>query len=541
VQDAVVRALAAPPIYPHHPAEVHHVQTHISHVFIAGPYVYKLKKAVRFPFLDFSTTARRRRFCIEEVRLNRRLCPGVYLDVVPVTRAAGGGVRLGGRGAVIDHVVHMRRLPAERMLRVLLASDGVSGEMIDELARVLVAFHAEAPTSRTIAAHAAPAALRERWSQETSSIEPFVGSLLRPEDHAVLADFGPAFIARHRGLLRARQRHGRIREGHGDLHAEHVCFIDAPASPAPDLPPLPAGIYVFDCIEFSHAFRCNDVASEIAFLAMDLERLEHPELARRFVACYARLAGDHELPTLLPFYAAYRAVVRGKVEGLESTQSEVDADEREAVRQAARRHFALAVRKAWEDGGPFVIACTGLAGSGKTTLATALAATTGAVHLASDAIRKRHDPSVGPTVAPVDAGRYTPAARAATYTTLVAETEAALAAGRSVIADATFLRAPERARLMAGAARCGRPLVFVECHANEAIVRARLEARVGTSSLSDARWDTYLAQRERRENFAPDEPCVVVDTGGSAEHAHAGAIPLLWEWRRRSLAVKRLA
>jgi aminoglycoside phosphotransferase family enzyme/predicted kinase len=532
-QDAIVRALTDPAFYPHRPAEVRHLQTHISHVFIAGPYVYKLKKAVRFPFLDFSTPARRRKFCVEEVRLNRRLCPGVYLDVLPITRAAGGRVRLAGRGAILDHVVHMRRLPAERMLRVLLEHGGVSGDMMDELARLLVAFHAGAPTDRTIAAHAAPAALRRRWSEETSAIGPFVGSLLRPEDQAVLADFGPAFIARHAALLRARQRDGRIREGHGDLHAEHVCFVDAPVSPAPDRSPLPPGIYVFDCIEFSHAFRCNDVASEIGFLAMDLERLEHPELARRLVASYVGRAGDHELPTLLPFYVAYRAIVRGKVEGIEITQAEVDAAEREAARQAARRHFALAVRKAWEDGGPFVIACAGLAGSGKTTLATALAATTGAVHLASDALRKRDVHA--PAVAPVDAGRYTPAARAATYATLVAGTEAALAAGRSVIADATFLHAPERARLMAAVERRGGPLVFVECRADEAIVRARLEARVGTASLSDARWDTYLAQRERREAFAPDEPCLVVDTGGSVEHTHAAVIPALWAWRRRSL------
>jgi aminoglycoside phosphotransferase family enzyme/predicted kinase len=535
VQNAVVHALADPVIYPHHPAEVHHLQTHVSHVFIAGPYVYKLKKAVRFPFLDFSTAALRLKFCTEEVRLNRRLSPGVYLDVVPVTRGADGRVRLGGEGSTLDYVVRMRRLPAERMLTLLLERDGVSDEMMDELARVLAAFHADAPCDGTVAAHAAPAALRERWSQETGALEPFVGSLLRPEDQAVLADFGPAFIARHDGLLRARQEAGRIREGHGDLHAEHVCFIDAPASPAPDLPPLPAGIYVFDCIEFSRPFRCNDVASEIGFLAMDLERLERPDLARRFVTSYAEQAGDRELVRLLPFYAAYRAIVRGKVEGLESAQAEVDAGEREAARQRAVRHLAVAVRKAWEDGGPFVIACTGLAGSGKTTLATALAATTGATHLASDAIRKRADGSTVPTVAPVDAGRYTPAARAATYEALVAETEAALAAGRSVVADATFLAVAERALLRAAAERRGCPLVFVECRADETIVRARLEARVGTRSLSDARWDTFLAQRERREPLGADEPCLTVDTSGSVERAHAAAIPLLWAWRRRSL------
>ena len=296
VQDEVIHALEDPGIYPHRPDDVRHLQTHISHVFLAGPYVYKLKKAVRFSFLDFSTPALRRKFCTEEVRLNRRLCPGVYLDVVPITRARDGHLRLGGRGKVVEHVVRMRRLPAERMLKALLETDGVTGEMMSALARTLAAFHAEVPTGPEIAAYADPAALRERWTEEARATAPFVGSLLHAEDHEVLADFGPAFVRGHEPLLRARQEGGRIREGHGDLHAEHVCFVDEPATALPDRPPLPAGIYVFDCIEFSEAFRCNDVASEIAFLAMDLEGLGHDALARRFVASYVHAAADPEIP-----------------------------------------------------------------------------------------------------------------------------------------------------------------------------------------------------------------------------------------------------
>src|SRR5437763_1351601 len=289
-QDEVVAALATPDFYPHRPRTVEYVQTHISHVFLAGPYVYKLKKAVRFPFLDFSTAELRRHFCLEEVRLNRRLAPGVYLDVLPVVRGAGGGPALGAAGEALDHVVWMRRLPPGALLVNRLGES--PSQAIDELASVL------------------------------------------------------------------------------------------------------------------------------AFLAMDLETLERPDLARRFVAAYAAAADDPAVDVLIPFYACYRACVRGKVEGLASIALEVDARTRDTAAARARRHFTVAVRYAWQADGPAIIACGGLAGTGKSTLARELAATTGFALLATDEIRKR-----GP--APDAAGLYTPAARARVYDTLVTEAEAA--------------------------------------------------------------------------------------------------------------------
>jgi uncharacterized protein len=520
-QDAVVAALEDPRSYPDRPAKVEHVQTHISHVFLAGPYAYKLKKAVRFPFLDFSTAERRRHFCAEEVRLNRRLCPSVYLDVLPVARMPGGRLELGGAGEAADHVVRMRRLPANRMLPDLVDADAVPVDVIDELARTVARFHADAPTGPEVAAYAGPEPLRRRWEEEATSTKSFVGRLLPAEDHEVLADFGPSFVRTHETVLHARQQAGRVREGHGDLHAGNVCLLDAPVPGPDDLPPLPPGVYVFDCIEFSYAFRCNDVASEVAFLAMDLESRDRPDLAHRFVDAYVAAAGDTTVPVLLPFYAAYRAVVRGKVEGLKSAEGEVGASEREAAKRKARRHFRLALRYAWQTGGPAVIACTGLSGTGKSTLAAEFARVTGFELVGSDAIRK-HD---GQHPA------YTPVARAAVYDTLFAEVDRTLAAGRGVIADATFIRAADRRRVAAVARRHRRPLVFVECRAEEAVIRERLTARDASPTLSDARWETYLDQRRHREPPALDEPHVTVDTTGGLEAARAVALRSLWQWR----------
>lgn len=523
----VVRALADPATYGDCPASVEHIQTHISHVFLAGPWVYKLKKQVTFPFLDFGSVERRRHFCEEEVRLNRRLAPGMYLGVLPVTVEHDGRIRLDGEGRVVDHVVWMRRLPAARLLPALLRAGAVGDELMDALAARLVAFHAAAPSGPDVAAHAAPDRVAGAWEDVLADTSAFVGRLLAAEDLEVLADFGPRFVRTHETLLRARQQSGRIREGHGDLHAEHVCFLAEPATDD-DRPPLAAGIYVFDCIEFSRALRCTDVAAEVAFLSMDLERLGHPDLAHRFAAAYAAGAGDHDLLRLLPFYTCARACVRGKVEGLKAGEGDVEPSEREAARGRARTFFALALRHAWQAAGPAVIACAGLSGSGKSTLAGLLAEATGFALLSSDVIRKRR---AGPTAAGVTsygADLYTPESRSATYAALSAEAGALVSAGRGVIVDATWMRAADRDRLALEARARHRPLVYVECRADEAVIRTRLEARAQAPSVSDARWDTYLTQRREWEPFADDDARVCVDTGGGAAAARAAALRALW-------------
>jgi aminoglycoside phosphotransferase family enzyme/predicted kinase len=529
--EAVARALADPATYGDAPQRVEHVQTHISHVFLVGPWVYKLKKPVTFPFLDFGTVEKRRHFCEEEVRLNRRLAAGVYLGVVPVTRAHDGRLRLDGEGRVVDHVVWMRRLPRERLLPALLDAGAVGGEAMDALAARLAAFHAAATADAEVAAHGAPERLAAAWAENLADAAPFAGDLLAAEDLEILADFGPRFVRTHDTLLRARQQRGRIREGHGDLHAEHVCLLAEPAA-EPGLAPLPAGIYVFDCIEFSRALRCTDVAAEIAFLAMDLERRGRPDLADRFAAAYAAAADDPDVASLLPFYVCARACVRGKVEGLKAAEPEVEPAERDAARGRARRFFALAQRHAWRAAGPLVVAVAGPSGCGKSTLAALLAEATGFAHVSTDVLRRRRA-GLGPTqtaAAPWGAGLYTPQARSATYAALSAEADGTLAAGRGVVVDATWMRRADRDRL-AGVARARRrPLVFLDCRADEATIRARLEAREREPSVSDARWDTYVAQRRAWEPFAADEPCLAVDTGGSAAAARAAALRLLWPW-----------
>jgi uncharacterized protein len=522
-QSAVVNALADPSFYPLRPPHVEHLQTHISHVFLAGPYAYKLKKAVRLPFLDATMPARRRSLCEDELRLNWRLAVPIYLGVLPITRERDGKLTLAGDGPVIERVVWMRRLPAERMLDRLVADGAADAGMMSRLAGVLADFHASAPDGANVAVHASPEAVLGAWRRVLGLAAPLVGGALPAATHTILATFGQAFLARHDALLRRRQAAGhRIREGHGDLRAEHVCIIDAPVPGEPPHGPIAPGIYVVDCVEFSRALRCCDVASEVAFLAMDLDRLGRPDLARAFVDAYVAESGDRGLRTLLPFYCAYRACVRGAVEGLKAREPEVDRAEREAAVARARQYFDLAQRYAWQAQGPAVIACCGLSGSGKTTLAATLAEATGFTHVSSDILRRHEPRRAGP------AGLYAPAARAAVYAQLLGEAEDALARGRGVVADATFIRRADRDALAATAERCGRPCLFLECTADPATIRHRLDARQG--GPSDARWATYLEQQANRDAFAAREQHCSVDTNGRLDDVLEDTLPLLWRW-----------
>jgi len=525
-----VRALADPRTYPHGPARVEHVQTHISHVFLAGPYVYKLKKALRLPFVDQSTPALRHALCLDEVRLNRRLAPPVYLDVLPLTTGADGRPRLGGDGEALDHVVWMRRLPADAVLARRIAEGRVDAGMMSMLARTLSVFHAAAPRGADVSMHATPEALRATWDATLALAAPFAGSLLSPAAHRVLADFGAGFLGTHDTLLRARERAGHAREGHGDLHAAHVYFLDAPVPALPPHEPLPAGVYVIDCLEFSRPLRCIDVAAELAFTTLDLERLGRRDLGDALVAAYVRESGDEMLPTVLPYYVAHRACVRGAVAGLESRQEEVPPAEREAAAVRARAEFCLALRHAWDTAAPIAIACCGRSGTGKTMLATALADATGFERIGSDRLRKERAGLDPDRPAPDPAALYGAAARAANYVALAAEAERRLAAGHGVLVDATFLRRRDRDRLARAARARGCRHVFLECRADPEVVRARLETRA--PGTSDAGWATYRAQASEAEAVADDEPHLAVDTGGPLATALDAALEALWRWQR---------
>jgi aminoglycoside phosphotransferase family enzyme/predicted kinase len=495
----VIEAMRAPGFYPTRPTAVELVQTHISYVFLLGSRVYKVKKPVRFAFLDFSTLERRRHFCHEEVRLNRRLARGVYLGVRAIV-ARDGGFALDADDApdAVEYAVEMCRLPANRVLAHLVDSGAATPALIDQIAERLVAFHAEADAGPAIAAAGDPATVARLMDEDFAEVAALHGDTIAAADDRAIQEWCHAGLRRHDALLRRRQAEGRVRDGHGDLHAEHVYCRSEQI------------LQIVDCIEFNPAFRHRDVAADLAFLAMDLEYRGHPELAARLVATYAARSGDAELPALVPLFACHRAYIRGKVDSLKSREAEVDPADRAAARDSAVRHFALARRYTWSDVRALVVV-TGLSGSGKSTIAAALAERTGFLHVNSDRTRKRLA-GLAPT-ARGGAELYTPQRNAATHAAMYTAVGEALAAGHGVVLDATFQRRAHRDQAAAVAAAAGVPLLFVECRADDAVIRQRLAERAARDDdPSDADWEVYRRQRRFYEPLAADEPHLTIDT-----------------------------
>jgi uncharacterized protein len=481
-------AMSRADFYPHRPAAVEIVQTHISFIFIAGQEVFKVKKAVDFGFLDFTTLEKRRFYCQEELRLNRRLAPETYLDVVPITQDAAGVLSLGGDGRVVEYALKMKKLPRERMLARLLAEGKVEPAVMDAIARKLAAFHRSAETGGRIDAIGGVETIRRNHEENFTQTGPYIGVTLSRGRFAFIRDYAFAFMARREALLRRRVAEHRIRDCHGDLHLEHICLTDP--------------ITIFDCIEFNERFRFGDVAAEVAFLAMDLDFNGYPAHAEAFVAAYVRHAGDFAIPELLNFYRCYYACVRGKVVGFRLGDPAIDASQKQAAKETAARYFDLAFSYAARPERPLLLVTAGLMGTGKSVLARDLAPRLGAEIIRTDVLRKellaiepkeRHAEAFGE-------GIYGDRMSRRTYERALELAGERLGQGKSVIIDASFRSREERRRALEAARKAGVDFFLLECLCPDKTIRGRLDARqaAGTDP-SDGRWEIFLAQKAEFE------------------------------------------
>ena len=481
----LIQAMMSADFYPHHPESVELRQTHISYVLLAGDYVYKIKKPVRFVFLDYSTLEKRRHFCHEEIRLNCRLAPTVYLEVVAVVQNDGRFTLNQYPGApVFEYAVKMRRLPEEHFLDRRIREAKAQKEDFDRIAKKLADFYAAAATDQA-SLYGSPRAIRRKLKENMKEVEPLTGETLTREEFKRIKDYNDNFFAQHSNLLGTRVRNGRVREGHGDLRAEHICLEDDPV--------------IFDCIEFSAEFRYCDAASEIAFLCMDLDYLGSPLLSEYFVASFQKLTQDPEMSLLLPLYKGYRACVRGKVESLKSQEAEVPEQEREEAKSRARRYFQLAYRYASPPYPPALLIVCGLVASGKSTIARTLGDRTGYQIFNSDVIRKQLAGIALTThlAAEYGKGLYGDDSTSLTYNALLKESEDCLRLGKGVIIDATFKDPAHRRQFLDLAARLRLPVLFVECRASEEEILQRLKRRQQRpGEVSDATVSVYFRQRE---------------------------------------------
>ena len=303
------------------------VQTQMSFVFLTDNYVYKVKKPVNLGYLDYTTPERRRFYCQREIELNRRLCPDVYLGVVPITQDKGN-ILVGGQGEVIEYAVKMRRLPQEAMMDVLLANNQVLPEMVGSVAQRLAEFHQKAETNANISTFGNLDVITQNTDENFTQTEKYIGNTITQDRYQHIRKYTDSFVEKNASLFRKRIADGKIRDCHGDLHAAHICFTN--------------GICIYDCIEFNDRFRYCDVASEVAFLAMDLDHYGRADLCRGFVNAYISRSRDKELRGLLSFYKCYRAYVWGKMESFKLDDPHISDEEKTKILAVSERYFELA-------------------------------------------------------------------------------------------------------------------------------------------------------------------------------------------------------
>jgi len=478
-----------PSFYPHPVDKVELVQTHISWVFLAGPFVYKIKKPVDFGFLDFTTLEKRHFYCLEELRLNKRLCPEIYLKVEPIVQL-DNGFRLGNKdGHVVEWCLVMKRMPEQGMMGKLIEKDEIYEKDIENILSKLVTFYKEAATGPGVDEYGKLDVIIQNTEENFDQTVDFINKLIPENLYNSIVKYTRNFIKENKELFNKRIEQGFIREGHGDLYSANICFDREKND-----------VYIFDCIEFNKRFRCGDVASDIAFLAMDLDFNGLADLSLYFVEKFQKDYPDPDLIKLLNFYKCYRAYVRGKIACFTWSDPGIDPETKTKLKQQADDYFRQAALYAGGLPSPTLLVFFGLSGTGKTTIASTLAQKKAIPYFNSDKVRKEIVAGIPASEKhhdPFGKGLYSPEMTQKTYKALARLAGRQLARGYSVAVDATFQDESHRERMVKLAKSLGARVIFVLCKASDEVIKQRLEKRQSETQPSDGRWEIYLKQKER--------------------------------------------
>jgi len=510
----LVSALQNPEIYPGNPGRVDFFQTHASGLFLTGTHVYKVKKPVDFGFLDFTTLEKRKFYCEQEVILNRRLCPQIYLGVVEI-RLYQGRISLGeGPGEIVKYAVFMKQLPQDCMMDRWLSRKAITPALLNKIAAKIAHFHAQADTSSEISSYGTIDAIRQNLEENFTQTEKYVGLSLTAKFFWEIKENTDRFLQNQLPLFNKRIASGRIRDCHGDLHLQHICLTEE--------------ILIFDCIEFNQRFRYSDVAADLAFLLMDLDFHGYPLLSADLGSNYLRISQDWALFLLLDFYKSYRAYVRGKVTSFRLDDPAISVGEKSPIGEEARRYFLWAHQYARRINRPTLFITCGLIGTGKSTIARALSEAVGWERLTSDVLRKElaHLSPREHHHERFHLGLYSPDFSSKTYQAIFERARNILDAGNSLIIDASFKKRTDRQQAWTLALQSQADFLLIECQTPEAEVQRRLARRASDpDEPSDGRWELFVAQKEdfeKVEELGPDFH-LALRTEGSVEEC-LGAI-----------------
>ena len=506
-QDQIFGFMSRPEFYPHPVSIIDQRETHISHVFLTGDYVYKIKKPVNLDFLDFTTLEKRYYFCHQEVILNKRLSRNVYLDVVPIN-LKDGKYHLNGPGVPVEYAVKMRQLPEDRCMVHLLKREKINRVLIEELAVILSEFYVQGPSVEHIHSSGAWETILANCEENFRQTAMFAGEILDERIFQIVRSATLSFLHRQKELFDNRIKSKKIRDCHGDLRTGHIYFTDE-------------GIQIIDCIEFNERFRFQDVTSDLAFLAMDLDYEGFPKIANDLLDDYVKHTEDSDVFVLVDFYKCYRAFVRCKVNCIRLQEGEPNEQDKIKLVKETSNYLNLAYKYAVQFTRPTLWVVCGMPGSGKSTISRELSRVFRIKTFQSDVIRKNLYGLKPDDLSdmPFGTGIYSKGASSLTYGRLLLLAQEEIEKGRSVILDATYGKQHDRVEAIRMAKDNDANIVFVECVLKENIIKERLLKRETGYSVSDARYHHYEDFKKRFEplNELGDEMHIRVDTERSLE------------------------
>lgn len=477
----LVQQMMQPEFYPHSVTEpIQLIQTHVSYVLLTGEFVYKLKKPVNYGFLDFSTLEKRKHFCHEELRLNQRGAAELYLGVLSITQA-GETFQLEGEGEPVEYLVKMTQFPQETLLSAMFDRNELTEQHLENLAQELASFHSKAPTSDYILSFGEVSQIRQAIDENYEQTVSYIGGPQTQAQFDETRAYTDRLFAEQTALFDSRVENKWIRECHGDVHLRNICFWNDK-------------ILLFDCIEFNEPFRFVDVMFDIAYIVMDLDARNRPDLSNLFLNTYLEQTGDWEGLQVLPLYLSRQSYVRAKVTSFLLSDASVPDSVKQEAAETAKRYYTLAWEYTRQTSGRLIL-MSGLSGSGKSTVARQLARQTGAVQIRSDAVRK-HLGGIA-LDARGESSLYSPEMTQKTYDRLLQLGTLLTAQGYTVILDAKYDRQDLRLAAVNQAQAHQIPVQILHCDAPLSVLRDRLQQR--RSDISDATAD--LVDQQQMEPF----------------------------------------